>query len=161
MNVGGASTGSIKGSGIADAQITSAATTAVTVEEDLQTYTLPADALDANKRMIRVTAWGSFAANGNTKTLRLYFGATSVITNLDTTAPNNNPWRITALIIRSGSNAQLASADMVVGSTQQSVGQTTPAETDSGTVVIKITGQNGTANANDIVCQGMITEFLN
>jgi hypothetical protein len=34
-------------------------------------------------------------------------------------------------------------------------------QTESGTIVLKVTGQNGTAVANDIVCQGMTIEVLN
>ena len=57
---------------------TTAGTTAVTTEETLLTYTLPANSLTQGGRGIRIRAWGTTAATATTKRIRLKFGATNV-----------------------------------------------------------------------------------
>src|SRR3954470_14824272 len=65
-----------------------------TVETDLFSYTMPANTLSANAQKLRVTAWGSMAANANTKTLKAYFGGTSRNFTNVTTAGNSVTWRL-------------------------------------------------------------------
>ncbi len=135
-------------------------TAADTAETDLASYTLPANKFAKDDDAIRITAYGTTAATATTKRLRLYFGSVAVI---DTTAQTDNDgnWRIAALIHRLGANSQGAYGNYEM--------HNVPAlnslwsaltETDTSDIVIKITGLNGTANANDIVQRGMTIEFL-
>jgi len=146
---------------------TQGATIANTSETDLITIALPANLLDVNGNGIRLTAFGTCPATATTKRMRLYFGATVVS---DTTAVtiNNGAWKLDAIIIRTGATAQIAQgtefstqaagpSTVVSSSTQFG----TPAETLANAITVKITGQNGTANANDIVARGLMYEPVN
>ena len=139
---------------------TSASTGANTTETDLQTYTLPANTLGVDGRGVRIRAWGDFAANANTKTVRLKFGGTTIQFNATTTAPNNMDYVIEAVIVRIGANSQTYGSFMLVETLPQSTISTSIAITDTAGIVIKVTGQNGTANAGDISCRAMVVEVL-
>jgi polygalacturonase len=135
----------------------SAASTAVTTQEDLMTYTIPANVLKPGQT-VRLTAWGVTAANGNTKTARLWFGGNSVIDHSG--AWNNVPWRLQADIYITGSNTQEYSTLGWPSANTQSVRQGTLTVTDTSAIIVKATGQNGTASAGDITCQGFRVEIL-
>ena len=145
---------------IADVNITAVGTDANTDEKDLITYSLPANSLSADGKGVRITAWGTVAANGNTKTIRLKFGAT-VISVIGPSEMSVLDWRIDGLVIRTGAATQDAMATEMLDTAAQDTTITTPTETLNGAVVIKITGLNGTASANDIVAEGMLVEYLN
>lgn len=120
-----------------------------TGEDDLITYTIPASVLNTNGDRIEFKMAGTFAANVNTKRIRVKYGATTLF---DTTAIafNGTDWSCDGLIIRTGAATQKAyvafrSSDALLNSSSD---YTTPAETLSGTVVLKATGE-ATSN-NDI-----------
>lgn len=138
---------------------TSTCTIANTTETDLWTYTLPAGALNADGRGLRLTAWGTFGANANVKTVKPYFGATVLINWA--AAANGNGWMTSVSILRTSATAQTASAGLQSNSgTYVFSGVTTPAETMANAIVVKITGTNGTASANDICLKGAILETI-
>lgn len=145
-------------SGVLSVNTTQAGTGADTNETDLWTYTLPANTLTRNGDAVRITAWGSLGADANTKTGRLYFGST-VISTLSTTN-NAGIWRFDAVIVRTSATAQLSDALVSAGTALGTATVTTPSEALSGAVVIKVTGQNGSAVANDVVFRGAIVEAL-
>ena len=148
------------GSRVENVNTTAVGTDADTVEKDLITYSLPANRLGVNGQAIRITAWGSAAVNGNTKTIRLDFGATT-LRAIGPSAINGLDWRIDGLVVRTGAATQDAMATESLDVSAQDTTITTPVETLSGAVVVKITGENGTAAANDIICKGMLVEFIN
>jgi len=156
----GTGTGVSEASGKANVNTTAVGTDANTVEKDLITYSLPANSLSADGKLVKITAWGSVAANGNTKTIRLDFGATT-IRQIGPSAMNGLDWRMDGLVIRTDATTQDAMATEFLDTSAQDTTNTTPTETLSGAVVIKITGENGTAAANDIVAEGMLVEYLN
>lgn len=129
-------------------------------EDDLMTYSLPADSCNSNGRTIRVTAWGTTANNVNAKTVKLHFGATVILTTA-LTVSQVGVWKITAEIVRTGASAQEAVASLLQGgaTTLVDVEQSAPSEAHASAITIKATG-TATAN-NDVVQEGMIVEFLN
>jgi len=132
-----------------------------TGETDLHVFTLDAAQFDANKRKIRVTAEGSFAANANTKTLRLKLGAAgSVVLNPLTTAPNGKRFKAVVTITRTGVGAQRLLTDVRIDVNGELMSLATAAEVDTGTMTLKITGQSGTGS-NDILLDETMVEFLN
>jgi hypothetical protein len=150
-------------SGALTVNTTQTGTTAVTTEEDLWTYSLPANTLSANGKTLRITVFFKHATNGNDKLKKLYFGSTVIAQHQGTQSAISGI--IQATLVRTSATAQLA-WNVVVGPgnaavTSQPAIETTPAETLSGAVTIKFTGQNGTASANDIVFRAAIVELLN
>ncbi|TXH84843.1 MAG: hypothetical protein E6Q77_01800 [Rhizobium sp.] len=134
----------------------SAATTAVTTLEDLMTYTIPANTLRTNQR-VRIIAWGTTAANANAKTVRLHFGGTSIGGTLPT---NATPWRLEGNVYITGSNTQKYERTGAAQGIAMSVANGSLTETDTSNIVVKVSGQNGTASAGDITCLGFTVEIL-
>jgi hypothetical protein len=132
-------------------------------EDDLMTYSLPANSLSSNGKGVRVTAWGRTANNANAKTLKIYFGVAIATYLLHTSIVGR--WKASVLILRNGSNVQDSvweiyetnfATDLLVG-TQIDV--TSTGQTDTAGITTKLTGQ-ATAN-DDIVQEGMLIEMLN
>lgn len=129
-----------------------------TGEDDLMTYSLPANSLATNGESVEIEAFGTFASNVNNKEVKLYFGAT-VIFATGALAFNGDDWRINASVIRTGATAQITTALFASNGALLAVStiSATPAETLSGAVTIKCTGE-GTAN-DDIAQFGMIIKW--
>lgn len=135
----------------------SVSTTAVTTTEDLMTYTIPANTFQPGQK-VRLTAWGTTAANANTKTIRLWLGVNSIADHSG--AWNAIPWRMTADIFITGASAQEYSSVVFASANSPTARQGTLTVTDTATIVVKATGQNGTASAGDITCQGFTVEIV-
>jgi hypothetical protein len=134
-----------------------------TSETDLCIYTMPANTLATNGNKVRITAWGAFAANTNAKTVRLYFGA-AVLSTIVTASAAVSGWTPIGTVLRTGAATQVAGGFGMAGATGAgSVGTqliaVSPTETLSGAVVIKVTGQSGTAGA-DITLVGLFVEWV-
>lgn len=131
-----------------------------TGEDDLITYTLPANALSANGKGVRITAWGTGANNVNAKTLKVYFG-TQVILTFALTVSQANNWRVMGSVWRTGASTQDWQASLIQAGTASAVDAEngTATQTDTATIAIKCTGE-ATAD-NDIVQEGMHVEFIN
>ena len=139
---------------------TAAATGANTTETDLATFDLPANLFFTDNAGVWIEAWGTVAANGNTKTMKVYFGGSAIVQNGLSTTPNGVGWIARASIHRRSSGNQTYHANMLVGSTLQSVGVNTLTVSDTAAITVKATGQNGSAVANDITLQGFCVYFV-
>lgn len=156
----GTGSGTFLASGVISVMTTAVATAANTNETDGFTYTLPANSLSANGKGVRLTLWGSTAANGNNKTLQLYFGGSSVYTT-GAVAANAKNWRVEMVILRTGVGGQdIAINGHFDGTLIVASNIVTQTKDETATLVIKNTMTNGTANASDIVTEGAILEFL-
>lgn len=137
--------------------------------DDLQTYQLPANSLTVAGRGIRIRAWGTTAANGNAKTVRLVFGSATLVTKMLATGVAGT-WEIEATILRTGASAQdyyakaynnnatgLGTADIATVFVQASFGTAT--QTETAAIDIKVQSTVSTAN-DDIVSQGLIVEYI-
>lgn len=124
-------------------------------EDDLGTYTIK-PLISANGKGVRVTAWGTFANNGNQKAVRLYFGATAHLMANTTSA--DVPWRFTLEVVRTGSATQASVCWGGVAATFSTQVVATPAETMSGDVIVKVTA-DGVDN-DDIVQDAFVVELL-
>lgn len=157
----GTGTETFRPSGTINLDTTAASTIADTAETTLITYTLPANTLDANGKGVRIRVAGNTKNDANTKTIRLYFGATVLMSNDVTTAPNNQSWEFEAEVFRTAATTQKAISRGTVAAVQQTTTYTGAGETLTSTVVIKVTGQNGSAVITEITAQLMKVEFLN
>jgi hypothetical protein len=152
--------GSLTTAGIVTSLFTSttAASNVSTTETDLITYSLPANTLSANGQKVRITTWGTIAANANSKTVKLYFGSTAVVTRTSTL--NNGSWVVTGLVARTGATTQIEVGSNVFSADLALIPSTaSPAETLSGAVTIKVTGTSATASS-DVTALGMYVEWV-
>lgn len=156
----GSGTGTAAVSGVITSSITPAQTGANTNETTLWTYTLPGNSLTTNGQAVRLTVCGLNAANGNAKTLTVYFGATTIlIANANTTSAA--AWCSSFVILRTSATGQFFQrVYSTYGGTVASASLATAVETLSGDVVIKVTGTNGSASAGDIVLNWALLEWL-
>lgn len=138
----------------------SVATGGGTTEQTLATYSLPANALDAAGRRIRVHTAFHMATNGNNKTIKLYFGGSSISSG--TLTDSNKNGVATLDIVKSGASTQIVSGTM-----QHDTTMITPyvnasgSDTDTAAITIKMTGQDGTDSAGDIVMDDFYVEYMN
>ena len=134
-------------------------------DDDLMTYSLPANSLSVNGKGLRVLAWGTTANNANAKILSFKFGAVTVFQRT-LTASQLGYWHAEILIFRSGANAQKlfwilseSAFNTIAANKQAEEVDAGTSETDTSAITVKFTGQ-GTAN-NDITQEVMLVEFLN
>ncbi len=139
-------------------------TDADTSEKTLGTYTLPGGTLASEVEAVKITAFGTWAVGTDSRRIRLYFGSTVI---LDTNQVHNaaSSWRISALVLRDGAASQVALGEGIVGADPtidelRDLLSTTPAETMSGDIIIKVTGQNTASTANTIVIKGMMVQLI-
>lgn len=149
-----------KSTGLLSSAYSNVGTTAVTTEETLFTYTLPASTVASDGKGIRIKAAGSTAANGTTKTIKIKIDGNVLVYNLTITAPNNDKWVAEAIVLRSGATTSSADGIMHIGSASEAIVISAPAITWANTNDIVVTGQNGTSGANNIVCSLVTVELL-
>ena len=106
---------------------------------------------------LRVKAWAITAANANTKTFEIYFGATGCASL--TSALNNGAFVAETTILRTSGTSQEC-AGTVIGGTGAGATRQTPAETLSGAVSLLVRGTTPTA-AGDLTFKGLTVEVLN
>lgn len=111
-----------------------------TGETDLQTTTVIGNTLNTDYAGLIYEGGGTLANNGNTKTLKLYFGTTSTTLFSVTTA--NVQYYFRAQVHRTGSGTQRINCMVIVG-TAASVVNNTSSITDSSDQTAKLTGQGG------------------
>lgn len=132
----------------------------------LAVYSLPANSLDHAGSQLSIQASGSFAANGNTKRVKLIFAPSAAVvgsavtggtTIADTAAvtTSGGGWSIGALVTKYGAlgaNTQLAVHEQaqVGGAVAALLAPATLTATETGAILIAVTG-NATTTATDIV----------
>lgn len=148
----GASSAVARIGGALNSQSTPVGNPGTTAEGDLMTYTLPANALSANEKGIAWELSGKFAANGNNKQLRIKFGSVTVFDS-GVITDNNVVWKAILRVRRTASNAQKIECLVIKGTAIIASTISTATESDSGTIVMKATGQSGTSGTASDVTQ--------
>lgn len=121
-------------------------------EDTLQTYSVPANTLAANGDSLSFIVHGTYTASVNTKTLRVKFGASTIIDTGAQPITSGEAWRIVGTITRTGAATQKCEAMFIVQTMAYPItGYVAAAETLSGAVTLLVTGE-GTAD-NDMVKQ--------
>lgn len=136
---------------------------AVTSEQDLQTYTLPGGTLANDGSYIHIKAYGTVSNLSAVRNCRLYFGATQVaIVQPGSGGPFN--WDLEAHVFRTNGTSQQALGKGITNTNnntgQHTTSQSTPAETLSSPLIIKITGQSTLAGAGAVVSSVLLVEML-
>jgi hypothetical protein len=143
--------------GVVKASSPAAATTGTT-KQTLGTYTIPANALAANGKGYRITAWYTTAANANSKTMAIDFGSqTSVATKTTTTSADVVV--LTVIILKTGSSTQSVLGTAYATAASIPV-NTAGSQTDTAAIVVNLTATTGTSSG-DATLQSFIVEVLN
>jgi len=136
-------------------------TPAGTSEEVLKTYTLPSGILGNNGEQLEVDSISKFAANDNGKTVRLYFGGNTLYEHFTDSLiiAGDDRLYLGAIISRTGATGQYVTAKSERGNKMYSPKETTWTEDLTNPVIIKLTGQNSVAAANDIVAKQLCVRY--
>lgn len=144
------------------------ATGANTTETDFGSWTIPIATLATNDDFAFVEGHGLTAINANNKRIRAYVGGTLV---LDTTDAFSGGWSSKLKVIRISSTSvkvqvwffgttnsgTITNNDMNINT----IGSFAVSNLDSNTLLVKFTGTNGTASANDITFNWLDAAVLN
>lgn len=130
-----------------------------TGEDELASDTFPGHSFGIFD-MIRVKAIGNTGANGNNKTLKLYFADTLILTT-GAIAANAKPWWVEALgFVISNTSVRFVAYgvfDAALIAPQHTL--ITSGFTRSASTIIKATGE--ATESDDIICYNMYTEYAN
>lgn len=125
-----------------------------TGEDNLITYDLPDNTISETGDRLVIKAFGTFAANANNKTVKLYLGST-VLATTGAIAANDKDWCIECEIIRTAAATQECIAKIytdtsLVGELSNYVSGTEDFTTD---LTIKCTGE--ATSDDDIIQKGL------
>lgn len=141
------------GQSIIHTELTDVATTAVTTEETSELVTLDLNALNILNKdgdEIHIDGFWTFAANANTKTVRVYIGSTVI----NTSGAFNNVRIYNKYIVKrisATSQKLFFKSELSSGAINALTVATFSENLNTGSLIIKWTAQNGTASANDII----------
>ena len=129
---------------------TTSVSNATTLETNLITYSLGANSLINQGDTLEIDAWGTYAANVNSKTVKLVFGSQTILTT-GAIVTNDGSWSINAKIIMKTSTTQEIISSILSSNNSVSDSATRTAGTqDLGTALtIKCTGTG--VNSGDII----------
>lgn len=121
-------------------------------EDTLISQVIAANVLASDGAALNFTLSGTFGSNGNTKRLKVKFGATTILDQGTGSSPNGVSWTIRGEIIRRGASSQLTYCALFADNTTVSVTNvSTAGETLSGAVTFAVTGE--ATSDNDIICK--------
>lgn len=149
--------------------LTDNGTPAATTETVLKTYSIPAALVNPNTpKQIRVRAWGTNAANVNVKTVRCRLGGTTgagtIVMSQSSFTSAAFRWILEGTFGWRGAAIQdgmfWGLIDELNSAPGEQVERYQGTEPDGAAFLIEITGQNGTAALNDIVCNGFEVELI-
>jgi len=133
--------------------------TAGGADTTLDSYTIPAGKLAADGDSIWFEAWGTFAANVNSKTLKVHFGSSGVFVIFSQAfmSVSGADWEIKGRVMRVSGTAQKASVSIIQGSSALADYTSGLDQTLSGTVGFSIIGAS--SGSGDIVLQGDVIGY--
>lgn len=147
---------------------TATATIANTSETSLGSRTLGLGTFGNNGQGIHVIAFGEFGGNANNKTVRIRIGGLTgdILATLTTGAYNAKDWKVELHLFRTASGTGQCVYETKIGLVNSD--STTYVERvaisssriASAATSVMVTGQNGTASANDITCHGLLVEYF-
>lgn len=126
-------------------------------EDNLITYSLQKNTLGANNDVLEIIAYGTTAANGNNKTIKLILGSTTLFST-GAVAFNNKDWCLRSTIIRTGAAAQQAITTFngdfsLITNVTDFI---TSTEDLTTALTIKCTGTSGSSTTDDVIQKGLI-----
>jgi parallel beta-helix repeat protein len=134
------------------------ANTAGGADTTLDSYTVPAGKLAADGDSIWFEAWGTFASNGNSKTLKVHFGSSGVFVIWSQSSTLSGvDWEIKGRIMRISATSQMATVSIIAGTSASANYTSGLDQTLSGTVGFSIIGAS--SGSGDIILQGDVIGY--
>ena len=127
-------------------------------DDTLFSYSLPANVLTANARALRIRAFGTRASGGGNNVIKVFFGATAVAATASTASATDN-WEVEAIVTRTALSTQLAMGRTLLNATAK-LTKSTPGETETAAITIKVTGSDDGSTANKVLGMGFLVEAL-
>jgi len=125
----------------------------------LKSFTMGADQLGVNGSVAKVKAYFTFAANANLKTWSILLGASTLTGDSDNY--NGEELSVEVEINRVSSTSQFLVQTILSSDTTFNLSRTTTAaENLTNALTIGVYAQNGTATANDTICERLTIEYL-
>ena len=155
-------TGSFHPMGVIYTLTAPVATGTGTAAQTLGTYSLPANALDAVGRKVRITAYFATASNGHTKTCTLNFGAAPEQVSTGAMSTSAESAMLTLIVTKTGASTQTVEGIGQANTTNVAAYVTTAsAETDTAALTIAAICTDGTSAAGDATLADMFVEYMN
>ena len=134
--------------------------TSTTLEETLKSYTLPANTMDTDDQVIRISVWGDLSATANDKQLKIKWGGIVVYDSTMLTTSSTG-YHVTIDIIRTGASAQnIMGHPSVYGNALSFKEFGVDTESLATTTLIEVTGKSSTASANSLIVRGWRVELI-
>lgn len=135
-----------------------AANTAGGGDTTLDSYTVPAGKLAAAGDTLWFEAFGTFAANANSKTLKVHFGSSGVKEILNQPSTQSGvDWEIKGRVMRISSSAQKASVSLVINTTVIQTYTSGLNQDLTSTVTFSVIGAS--SGSGDIILEGFIVGY--
>jgi hypothetical protein len=135
----------------------SVGTIANTTQTTLMSYTIPANTLQPGQK-VKVRAYGTTGATANSKTIELFFGSQQIAVHLG--AFSGLAWNMFGEVLITGVSTQEWNGQAIVNGVLSTSTQGVSSIAGTSSINVLMTGTNGTAVANDIVCNGFTVEIL-
>jgi len=128
-------------------------------EDNLMTYSILRNSLSSTSDHIEIVAFGTFAANANNKTLKLYLGST-LLFSTGAIAANAKDWELRSSIIRTGEATQICSTACFTSTALVAnlADYVTGTEDFTSDITIKCTGE--ATSTDDIIQKGLIIKLF-
>lgn len=128
------------------------------VETTLFSTTLNFNTLTTTGQSILLFAAGSTAANGNSKTIKVVLGSTTLFT-ITSTSLNNLGWTIQGEIVCNGSASEITYMSFNCGASLNTVQVATPTEDLGTNLLLKVTGNGaGTSDVSGYFWKGYVVK---
>ena len=166
----GASSAQSTGGGNIYSGLTPVSNGADTTADTLFSATLPANLFDVVGRCVTLQLFGSVSATSATKTVNFVFGGSISQSIVQYTTTNTGSWQAFVQIFKTGANTQIAMFQADASGTTASVlglsaGRALTivngTETDTASIVVKVTGQSSVATAGLVTCSAFIVDAYN
>ncbi len=131
--------------------------TSSTSAQTLCTFSLPAGQLASTGQGFRVRAWGTSAANTDSKALSLLFGSATLVSVATTTSGVS--WSLEAECFRTGAATQAALGRSMVG-TALALNPSSPTQTLSSSLAIALSYTGSAGVAADVTVGGFEIELI-
>jgi hypothetical protein len=143
------------------AVITTAVGNVGTGEDTLASYTVPAGQLAVNGDTLWFEAFGTMAANGNSKTVRVRFGSSGVNLLYEQASTGwGVHWSVRGRIYRTGASAQKSSVDLISDNDDLVTTQTTTTVNQDLTATVALSVTAEAVADNDVVLEGLIVGWM-